>query len=102
MPRTEHSSDVATKERVEVEWPKDYKVILHNDQVTTMEFVVMLLKKVFKKDEATSYQIMMSVHKNGTGIAGIYTEDIARTKANLGMSLAQNQGFPLKITVEEN
>lgn len=89
------------KERVKVKKPKHYKVIMHNDDFTTMEFVVNILMTVFKKDINTSNKIMMDVHKIGRGIVGVYPYDIAATKVAIALGMAKEEGFPFNITIEE-
>ena len=89
------------KEKVKIKKPKQYKVVMHNDDFTTMEFVVNILMTIFKKDINTSNKIMMDVHKKGIGIAGIYTYDIAATKVNKAMNRAKEEGFPFKLTIEK-
>ena len=86
------------KERVETQKkePTLYKVVLLNDDYTTMEFVVQVLESVFQKSPAEAYQIMMHVHVNGRGIAGVYPWEVAETKAEKVISLARESGFPLK------
>ncbi|WP_291318621.1 ATP-dependent Clp protease adapter ClpS [Desulfonatronospira sp.] len=81
--------------------PQRYKVLLHNDDYTTMEFVVHVLQKVFQKSESEAMQIMLNVHKNGTGVCGIYTGEIAETKVAMVTSMARKEGYPLKCTMEE-
>ena len=81
--------------------PTLYKVVLLNDDYTTMEFVLHVLETVFQKSPAEAYQIMMHVHVNGRGIAGIYPWEVAETKADLVVSMARNAGFPLKAVAEE-
>lgn len=81
--------------------PKEYKVIFHNDDFTTMEFVIEVLRTVFYKDYAAAYIIMMDVHKKGRGVVGTYSYDIATTKRDRALELAREEGFPLNITVEE-
>lgn len=81
--------------------PKMYCVIFHNDDYTTMEFVMEILQNVFHKSEEDAFNIMMNVHKNGKGIAGTYTYDIAVTKKLTSENLAQEYDFPLKITIDE-
>jgi ATP-dependent Clp protease adaptor protein ClpS len=84
----------------EVTEPPMYKVLLHNDDFTTKEFVVDILLKIFNKslDEAT--QLMWRVHRNGTGIAGVYPFEVAESKVNLVTATARENGFPLKTTLE--
>jgi len=84
-----------------VELPKMYRVIIHNDHYTTMDFVVEVLVKIFHKSGAEATMLMMDVHKKGRGIAGIYTLDIALTKIAQVHSKAKEHGFPLKCTYEE-
>lgn len=93
----------AVKERVKVEKkePPLYKVILLNDDYTTMEFVVRVLESVFQKSPAEAYRIMMNVHVQGRGIAGVYPWEIAETKAETVAALARGAQFPLRAAVEE-
>lgn len=102
MPKSKNSTSSDVKEKKRIKFPKDFKVVFHNDNVTSQLFVVEVLKKVFHKEGHDAYEIMMKVHTLGKGVAGIYTEDIAKTKANVTIDLARNQGFPLQVTVEEN
>lgn len=95
---TQHSSSANVRERLRE--PKQYKVILHNDDFTTMEFVVMVLAVVFRKTEADAERIMLDVHRQGRGVAGIYTYDIAVTKAQKTIQMARAEGFPLRLSVE--
>jgi len=93
----------AIKERVRTEKkePTLYKVVLLNDDYTTMEFVIHVLEEVFQKSPAESYQIMMHVHVNGRGIAGVYPWEVAETKAETVIAMARDTGFPLKAITEE-
>ncbi|MEO7189627.1 MAG: ATP-dependent Clp protease adaptor ClpS [Vicinamibacterales bacterium] len=93
----------AVKERVKTEKqePTLYKVVLLNDDYTTMEFVIQVLESIFQKSPAEAYQIMMHVHVNGRGIAGIYPWEVAETKAEAVIGLAREAGFPLKAVTEE-
>lgn len=81
--------------------PKMYRVILHNDHYTTMEFVVAVLMKIFHKSAAEATKIMLDVHKQGKGLCGIYTCDIAMTKVAQVVKLANENGHPLKCSYEE-
>ena len=81
--------------------PSLYKVVLLNDDYTTMEFVLQVLETVFDKSPAEAYQIMMHVHTNGRGIAGVYTWEVAETKAETAINLAREAGYPLQAIAEE-
>ena len=98
MELNENEGCVATEN--EVKPPRDYKVILLNDDYTTKDFVVFILETVFQKKEAEAVAVMESVHKTGKGVAGIYTYDIAATKAQKTVKLARANGFPLNCTLE--
>jgi len=93
----------AVKERTKTEKkePTQYKVVLLNDDYTTMEFVVKVLESVFQKSPAEAYQIMMHVHLNGRGIAGVYPWEVAETKVETVTSMARHAEFPLRATIEE-
>ena len=93
----------AVKERVKVQKkePTHYKVVLLNDDYTTMEFVVEVLMSVFQKTASEAYQIMMHVHVNGRGVAGVYPWEVAETKAETVISMARESGFPLQAVTEE-
>jgi ATP-dependent Clp protease adaptor protein ClpS len=96
-------TDGAVKERVEIKKqdPTLYKVVLLNDDYTTMEFVVHVLEHVFQRSPAEAYRIMMQVHLNGSGIAGVYPWEIAETKVETVTSLAKEAEFPLRAAIEE-
>jgi ATP-dependent Clp protease adaptor protein ClpS len=81
--------------------PTLYRVVLLNDDYTTMEFVVHVLEAVFQKSPAEAYRIMMHVHLNGSGIAGVYPWEVAETKVDTVTSMARGAGYPLKAAVEE-
>lgn len=92
---------VLTRKRAKLHDPGLWKVLLHNDDYTTQEFVVWLLKTVFRKAEPEATAIMLAVHRAGAGVAGVYTRDVAETRAERGRQLAEREGFPLLLTVEE-
>src|SRR6187397_275644 len=96
-------TDGATKERIRTQKqePTLYKVVLLNDDYTTMDFVIQVLEQVFSRSPAEAYQIMMHVHVNGRGIAGTYPWEVAETKAETAISLARDACFPLKAFTEE-
>jgi len=96
-------SEGSVKERVD-QAPREpalYNVILLNDDYTTMEFVMEILEMLFQKSPVEAYRIMMHVHRNGRGLAGVYTYEVAETKAEQVVSLAKDAGFPLRATLEE-
>ena len=90
----------ATKERqrTDLREPRRYKVTIYNDDFTTMEFVVNVLESVFFKPHDTAVDLMMTIHNTGEAVVGIYSRDIAESKAQKAMDLAEQQGFPLKLT----
>jgi ATP-dependent Clp protease adaptor protein ClpS len=104
MPDIDYEQDgaVATESETRLKKPPLYKVLIHNDDYTTMEFVVFVLQTVFQHDEARAAQIMLQVHVQGVGIAGVYTYEVAETKVAQVERLARAREFPLLCTVEEN
>jgi ATP-dependent Clp protease adaptor protein ClpS len=96
-------TDGAIQERADTrtQEPKLYNVILLNDDYTTMEFVLQILETLFQKSPAEAYQIMMHVHRNGRGLAGVYTWEVAETKVEKVASLSHEAGYPLRATIEE-
>ncbi len=97
----EHSGDVLTESETKLEKPKLFKVLLHNDDFTTMEFVVFVLEYVFQRDVAEAFAIMLKVHNEGFGTAGVYPYDIAYMKSHKTMNLAKAREYPLLCTIEE-
>ncbi len=93
-------SDISILDRDEVKLPKLYKVIMHNDDYTTMEFVIFVLQNYFHKDLSSSQDLMLQIHKKGFAICGIYSFEIAKTKSRQVMTEAKNQQYPLKVTWE--
>ena len=91
---------VALQERSTVKTPRRYKVLLHNDDYTTMEFVIQILVQVFRKSETEATQIMLHVHTKGSGVCGVYTYDLAQTKVHQVTQLARKSEMPLKCTME--
>src|SRR6186713_1998453 len=83
-----------------LERPRMWRVLLHNDDYTTQEFVVFVLETVFRKGRAEAFTIMMSVHRSGVGVAGVYTHDVAETKLKATQQMAEEQEFPLLVTME--
>jgi len=85
----------------EVREPRQYKVMLHNDDYTTMEFVVHVLVNVFHKNENEATQIMLNVHNHGVGVCGVYTAEVAELKVSLVHRLSRESGYPLRCSMEE-
>lgn len=104
MSRTqkEGQGGVLTEKEIETKKPAMYKVLLHNDDYTTMEFVVMILESVFHKDHVEASKIMLNVHQQGVGVAGVFTRDIAETKVVLVHELARKNEFPLRCSMERD
>jgi len=94
--------EVISEIEEDIKEPPMYKVLLHNDDYTTMEFVVYILMRVFNKPTETAVQIMLNVHEQGIGLCGVYTYDAAETKVNTVHSLARENGFPLRCSMEED
>jgi len=90
-----------TRDDVELKEPKDFMVILLNDNFTTREFVVEVLKMVFHLNTVEAYRIMLNVHYKGRGVVGVYTWDVANTKAGQVHDIAREHNYPLKCIVEE-
>lgn len=93
---------LAAKTKLKEFKPNLFKVILLNDDITTMDFVVMVLCEIFNKELNQAVNLMMQIHKNGSAICGIYTKEIAQTKQNQTLSLAKANGFPLKCVIKED
>jgi ATP-dependent Clp protease adaptor protein ClpS len=100
---THHQTDeqVSTRTRDVTQEPPMFRVILHNDDYTTMEFVVEILMYVFNKSPESAAKIMMNVHKQGIGICGVYTHEIAETKVDTVHNLARESGYPLRCSMEQ-
>ncbi len=101
FPDSDFDTDVLTENETRLEKPPLYKVVLHNDDFTTMEFVVFVLQTVFMRSDTEAFSVMLKVHNKGIGIAGVYSYEIANMKAEKAMNLAQAQEYPLLCTVEE-
>ncbi len=92
---------VLPERKTRLEKPKLFKVLLHNDDFTTMDFVVFVLEYVFKRTEAEAVVIMLNVHNQGVGVAGIYPYEIANEKCQKAINLARARQYPLLCTVEQ-
>jgi ATP-dependent Clp protease adaptor protein ClpS len=99
-PSTSESTLTQTRTEQELERPRMWRVLLHNDDYTTQDFVVFVLESVFHKPRGEAFSIMMSVHRSGMGIAGVYTRDVAETKMKTTKQLAEEHEFPLLVTME--
>ena len=89
-----------TREDECLEHPPMFRVLLHNDDYTPMDFVTMVLREIFHHTEAAAVRIMLSVHKRGVGVAGVYPHEVAETKAHIVTELARAEEHPLKCTIE--
>jgi ATP-dependent Clp protease adaptor protein ClpS len=89
-----------TKKREKLDKPRLFKVLLHNDNYTTRDFVVAVLREVFHRSETDAVRIMLHVHHHGLGVAGVYTYEVAETKIRLVEQLAREHEFPLRLTME--
>ena len=98
--KSQGDTDVVIKAKQVTKKPKRFKVLLHNDDYTTMEFVVSLLMTVFHRDQQAAYDVMMKVHRSGIGVAGVYTREVAETKVSKTIELARRYEFPLECTME--
>ncbi|HEU5076297.1 MAG TPA: ATP-dependent Clp protease adapter ClpS [Polyangiaceae bacterium] len=99
-PAPQHQDDLGIAERPSTRKPRRYQVVLHNDDYTTQEFVVHVLVKFFHKGPTEATQIMLHVHHKGFGIVGVFTRDVAESKAEQVMAYAIENGHPLKCTAE--
>ena len=100
-PDRQTSGEVLERTRQETKKPELYKVLLLNDDYTTMDFVVEVLETVFHRTPAEAFRIMMQVHTQGKGLCGVYTFEVAETKVEAVHDLAQQNGFPLRASLEE-
>jgi ATP-dependent Clp protease adaptor protein ClpS len=103
MPDEKHETDGQVIERTEEQTkePEMFRVVLLNDDYTTMDFVVQVLEEVFHKSPAEAYRIMMLVHTQGRGVAGLYPFEVAETKVATVVDLARTAGYPLQATMEK-
>ena len=93
-------SQIKERQRTNLKEPRRYKVIIYNDDFTTMEFVVMILKQIFLKSEEEANALMLQVHHSDKAVVGIYSYDIAVSKVNKATQMARNEGYPLRLTYE--
>ena len=98
MPNTRQE----TVQELELKEPALYRVILHNDDYTTMEFVVQILRSIFHKKADEAEKIMWKIHEKGQAVCGVYTHEIAQTKAEQVKTIARQNGYPLLATIERD
>ncbi len=96
----EGGTAVATATDKKVERPRLYKVLMHNDDYTTMEFVVMVLMQVFHHAEPSAVSVMLQVHQKGVGVAGVYSYELAEARLSKVSRLAKEHEFPLRCSME--
>jgi ATP-dependent Clp protease adaptor protein ClpS len=96
----QREESVLTEDIIETKEPRLYKVLLHNDDYTSMEFVIAILETVFHKSSNDATKIMLNVHNEGIGIAGVYTREICETKISVVHQLAKKNEFPLRCSME--
>jgi len=99
-PSTHDATLTESRSEQKLQKPRMWRVLLHNDDYTTQEFVVFILETIFLKPRPEAFTIMMSVHQSGVGVAGIYTHDVAETKTKMTKQLAEQHEFPLLVTME--
>jgi len=99
--RTKRRGGVLEKTRDLTKRPELFRVVLHNDDYTSMDFVVDVLETIFSKSPAEAYRVMMHVHKSGVGVAGVYPHEVAETKVSEVHELAREAGYPLRASLEE-
>lgn len=97
-PDQRRQEDTLLKERLQI--PRRYKVVLHNDDFTPMEFVTSVLEEIFHKSPAEATRVMLQVHRTGIGVAGTYSHEVAESKAAITMDTARRNNYPLLVTTE--
>jgi len=96
-----HQDETLTRNREDLQEPPLFKVLLHNDDYTTMDFVITVLENVFGKDTTEATRIMLNVHHQGHGVAGVFTREIGETKVAVVHRMARKNQFPLKCSLEK-
>lgn len=98
--KTDNGTSVDVIERVSLQPPKMWNVVLYNDDKTTMEFVILVLMQIFHKSFDQAKDITLHIHENGKGVAGTYSHEVATQKRDDALSAARSNGFPLKVEIE--
>ena len=93
-------SSLRERQRIDLKEPRRYKVFIHNDDFTTMDFVVMILKVVFFKSTEEANTLMLKVHHSDKAVVGVYTYDIAVSKVRRATQMARDEGFPLRLSIQ--
>ena len=99
-PDRQTDSEILERTKQETKRPELYKVVLLNDDYTTMDFVIEVLETIFNKQPAEAFRIMMMVHTQGKGLCGVYPHEVAETKVDAVMEAARDNGFPLRAAME--
>ena len=99
-PDAEESTLTDSRSDQQVQQPRLWRVLLHNDDYTTQDFVVWVLESIFNKPRGEAFAIMLNVHRSGVGLAGVYTHDVAETKLKATREAAEEHEFPLLVTME--
>ena len=100
VPKTADGVQTESRAEERVEHPRLWRVLLHNDDFTTQEFVVWVLESIFHLPHSEAFAVMMHVHQAGVGVAGLFTRDVAETKVKATQQLAEQHEFPLLVTIE--
>lgn len=100
MAKRQRQEQGDTQTREKLDKPPKYKVLIHNDDYTTMEFVIFVLQTVFKHTPAAASRIMLQCHREGVGVAGIFSREVAETRVTQTLDLARENGHPLQCTME--
>jgi ATP-dependent Clp protease adaptor protein ClpS len=95
-----NQNEVAVVEKIKLSPPRMWNVILHNDDKTTMEFVILVLMQIFHKSFEDASDIMMNIHENGKGVAGTYSNEVATQKRDETLTAARSHGYPLRVDLE--
>ncbi len=97
---SKEQSNTRERQHSQVKEPSRYSVVIHNDDFTTMDFVVKILKEIFFMDEENAMALMLAVHHANKAVVGLYTYDVAHSKVRKATRMAREEGFPLRLTVE--